>query len=313
MQELWENQINYQIFFSVAISPVDLSNLNFKNLQCKLIELTENFDLSNFIKIDNCGNVLETKNLEGRTGDIKESLCKLSMSDYVFFFGEKGITRFVNGRTYEDYNIFYSRSDRMRYKEKKDISKINEVIDDYSRQYLTQQVNYMALFADNSTLKRINKKYVKRNILRNSPEHYMRDQLCQYLTEHMRYTFTIEPELSQTKRELDIFFDVSGELYFIEIKWLGVSINKEGTDLSTTVYGEKRAKEGVEQTLEYIEELMNSSEKSLRHGYLLIYDARDEKKEINFEKYSFVKNNLKQYLNYFSILKIIPLLKRHPA
>ncbi len=93
-------------------------------------------------------------------------------------------------------------------------------------------------------------------------------------------------------------FDVSGELYFIEIKWLGVFINKAGTDLSATVYGEERAKDGVEQTLEYIGELLNSSEKSLRHGYLLIYDARDDKKEIDFKGY------------YFSILKMIPCIKK---
>lgn len=118
LQELWDNQINHQIFFSVAISPDALSDLNFKNLQSNLSKLTEVFAITDFIKIDNCGNVLETKNLKGRTNDIRNRICKLSMSDYVFFFGEEGITRFVNGHPYEDSNIFYSRSDRMRYKER---------------------------------------------------------------------------------------------------------------------------------------------------------------------------------------------------
>lgn len=312
LQELWDNQINHQIFFSVAISPDALSDLNFKNLQSNLSKLTEVFAITNFIKIDNCGNVLETKNLEGRTNDIRNRICELSMSDYVFFFGEGGITRFVNGHPYEDSNIFYSRSDRMRYKEKKDISRINEVIENYSSQFLTQQVNYMCLLADNATLRQINSEYIKRNILKNKPEHYMRDQLCQYLTENMRYTFTTEPELGQTKKELDIYFDVSGELYFIEIKWLGVSIDDEGTGLSTA-YTDSRARDGVIQTLEYIGELLNTSEKSLRHGYLLIYDARDKKKEVDFKEYSFVKENLKSYLKYFSVLGILPLVKRHPA
>ena len=200
----------------------------------------------------------------------------------------------------------------MKYKEKKDISKINEVIDNYSRQFLTLQVNYMSLFADNATLRQIGINDVKRNILKNRPEQYMRDQLCQYLTDNMRYTFTIEPELGQTKRELDIYFDVSGDLYFIEIKWLGTSINDSGTGLSTT-YGNSRAKEGVTQTLEYIDELLNSSEKSLRHGYLLIYDARDDKKDIDFHNYSFVDEKLKIYLEYFSVLSVLPLSKKHSA
>ena len=107
LQELWDNQINHQIFFSVAISPDALSDLDFKNVQSNLSKLTEVFAITNFIKIDNCGNVLETKNLEGRTIDIRNRICELSMSDYVFFFGEEGITRFVNGHSYEDSNIFY--------------------------------------------------------------------------------------------------------------------------------------------------------------------------------------------------------------
>ena len=140
----------------------------------------------------------------------------------------------------------------------------------------------------------------------------MRDQLILYLTEHMKYTFTREPELGQSKRELDIYFDVSGELYFIEIKWLGVSINDQGDGLSTE-YTDSRARSGVTQTLQYIEELMNSTERGLRHGYLAIYDARDEKKDIDFQEYSFVSEKLKKYMQNFSILKIISLEKRHPA
>ena len=74
-----------------------------------------------------------------------------------------------------------------------------------------------------------------------------------------------------------------------------------------------RARAGVTQTLEYLEELMNSSEKGWRHGYLVIYDARDIKKEINFQNYEFVREELRRYKQYFSVLKIISLEKRHPA
>lgn len=312
LKDLWDSQINHQVFFSIAISPEAVSNLNFENLVDKLKIVVKRLANYNFIKINNLGDILETSFLEGDTKKIKNKICELSEIDYIFFFGEEGITRFIHGYPYNDRNIFYSRNDRMKYKEKKDISKINEVIDNYSRQFLTQQINYMALFADNSTLKQIDVDYTKRNILRNKPEHYMRDQLCQYLTDNMRYTFTIEPELGQTKRELDIYFDVSGELYFIEIKWLGVSINDSGTGLSRK-HGLARAKKGVVQALEYIDELLNSSEKSLRQGYLLIYDARDKKTELDFESYSFVEKKLEKYLNYFSILKVISLEKKHSS
>lgn len=58
---------------------------------------------------------------------------------------------------------------------------------------------------------------------------------------------------------------------------------------------------------------MNSSEKGLRHGYLAIYDARDVKNDIDFQGYAFVRKELKRYMQNFSILKIIPLEKKHPV
>ena len=312
LQKIWDIQINHQILFSLAISPNDLDKIEFENLHDNLINSIRSTAEVNYIKVDNVGKIIEKKYLEGNTFEIKKSLQELSSNDYIFFFGEQGITQFINGRVVDENNIFYSRSDRIKFIEKKDISQINEVMENYTRQNITQQVNYMCFFADKATISQIDPQKVNKNILRNKPEHYMRDHLCNYLTEHMRYTFTIEPELGQSKRELDIYFDVCGELYFIEIKWLGISINDDGSGFSTK-YTDFRARDGVIQTLEYIEELMNTSEKSLRHGYLAVYDARDDQPPIDFKDYSFVNDSLKQYLPYFSVLKVIHLNKRHPA
>jgi hypothetical protein len=312
LKRLWEEQPNHQVMFCLAISPEDVDALKFENLEDKLKIVVSSLGEANYLKIDNEGNIVETKYIEGDTSEVKKLLSELSARDYLFFFGEQDITKFINGAAVDENNIFYSRSDRMKYREKKDISKINEVMDNYARQHVTKQVNYMVFFADSPTLCRIDPNLKQRNILRNKPEHYMRDQLCDYLTDNMKYTFTTEPELGQSKRELDIYFDVSGELYFIEVKWLGASINDSGNGLSTS-YTDARARDGVTQTLEYIEELMNTSEKSLRHGYLAIFDARDNKSNIDFQEYRFVGKELETYLPYFSVLKVIPLEKRHPA
>ena len=312
LKRLWEEQPNHQVMFCLAISPEDVNILKFEDLDEKLKIVVSSIAEANYLRIDNEGNIIETKYLEGDTAEIKRMLSELSTSNYLFFFGERDITKFINGAAVDENNVFYSRSDRMKYREKKDISKIDEVMENYARQHVTQQVNYMVFFADNPALCQIDSKLIPRNILRNKPEHYMRDQLCNYLTDNMKYTFTTEPELGQSKRELDIYFDVSGELYFIEVKWLGVSINDEGSGLSTR-YTDARAREGVTQTLEYIEELMNTSEKSLRHGYLAVFDARDNKADIDFQGYRFVSKELERYLPYFSVLKVIPLEKRHPA
>lgn len=312
LKRMWEEQPNHQVMFCLAISPEDVDALKFEDLEDKLKIVVSSLGEANYLKIDNEGNIVETKYIEGDTSEVKKRLSELSARDYLFFFGEQDITKFINGAAVDENNIFYSRSDRMKYREKKDISKINEVMDNYARQHVTKQVNYMVFFADTPTLCRIDPNLKQRNILRNKPEHYMRDQLCDYLTDNMKYTFTTEPELGQSKRELDIYFDVSGELYFIEVKWLGVSLNDSGKGLSTS-YTDARARDGVTQTLEYIEELMNTSEKSLRHGYLAIFDARDNKSNIDFQEYRFVRKELETYLPYFSVLKVIPLEKRHPA
>lgn len=312
LHKIWDSRINHKILFCIVISPENVDNLQFENLKDNLDEAVKSTAVANLIKINNFGNLMEKQYLEGDTATIKEKLVRISLDNYVFFFGEEGITRFINGRAIDEKNIFYSRQEQMKYNKKKDIAQINEVMDEYEREYVTQQVHYMTFFADNSTLRQIDSNLIYRNILRNKPEHLMRDQLIDYLTEHMQYTFTPEPELGQSKKKLDIYFDVRGELYFIEIKWLGVSINDQGTGLSTE-YADSWARNGVTQTLEYIEELMNSSEKGLRHGYLAIYDARDVKNDIDFQGYAFVREELKRYIQNFSILKIISLEKKHPA
>lgn len=311
----WEARINKQACFCLYISDAELAQMDFSNVNQNLSEVNTAVATNNAIRIGSEGQIIETQYHENvTTKDAKVFLSELSKNYYVFFFGEDGITRYANGRALEDNNIFYSHSDRMRYMKKKDISHIEEVICEYTNSYLTQQVNYMAFLADNPTIRQISngQRFISQNIVKNKPEHFMRDQLRQYLTDHMQYTFTIEPELGQSKRELDIYFDVKGELYFIEIKWLGKAINDRGDGL-TKPYGPARVKEGVVQSLEYIEELTNTSETNLRCGYLAVYDCRDNKTPIDIADVSFVEPKLQPYIQLFNFLPIINVQKRHPA
>lgn len=315
IQKIWENRLNKKAYFCVYVSLGDFKSINFVQLSKNIESINACVAENNFVQIDGSGFIIDKCYRDLNTQKMQEEMCNISREHLVFFFGEDGVTHYANSVPLNHENIFYSRQDRIKYLEKKDVSKIEEVIRDYSLSYVSQQVYYMCFMADNPTLLRMENgaNYITRNILKNKPEHFMRDQLKHYLSEHMPYTFTIEPELGQTKRELDIYFDVKGELYFIEIKWLGACINAEGTGLSSTTYGERRAKEGVEQCLEYIEELVNTSESSLRCGYLAIFDARDLKTEINFGDYSFVKPELKDFLQLFKLLPIIEIQKRHAA
>lgn len=314
LKNYWDSRIDKSNTFSLYVLGSDVENMDFTKLKENINEWDAVIAVNNFLQINNEGRIINQAFIDGGSSQIKEELVNKSKSFYVFFFGEEGITRYVNGVPYEDKNIFYSQEDRIKYKKKKDISQLYEVIQTYSNSYVSQQVNYMCFFADNPTLKQLpdGDKLVKRNILKNKPEHFMRDQLRQYLTDNMQYTFLIEPELGQSKRELDIYFEVKGSWYFIEIKWLGTSINDSGTGLSQT-YSNARAREGVTQSLEYIEELTNTQEIVLRYGYLAIFDARDKKSELDFDNYSFVRPELNPYLSQFGILPLINLQKKHPA
>lgn len=312
LDDFWKSQLNKRNLFTISISYEMFDNIQLSVFPDKLKLLNGIIRENNYIQINENCDVIESKRINGNTQEIKTKLEAESLNKYVFFFGEEGITLFQNGKAIQDNNFFYSQEDRIRFSKKRDISQLETVLDEYSTQYITQQVNYMCVLADNPTLCQIDPELVPRNILKNKPEHYMRDQLCQYLTDHMQYNFYVEVELSQSKKRNDIFFDVRGELYFIEIKWIGVSINDKGTGLST-YYGENRVRDGVEQTLEYIKELLNTSEKSLRTGYLLVYDARDDKSEINLQDYEFVNQELKAFLPLFKFLKPIPINKTHSA
>ncbi|MBE9917855.1 hypothetical protein G8C92_28035 [Paenibacillus donghaensis] len=314
-EKLWSNRINKNKLFSLVIKESDIELIDLKNLNLNFEEdIFEALKFTNYIEINNVLKVTGQKNCEFTSSkDAKRFYKDCSKEGVVVaFFGKDGVDYFVRGENLGETNLFYCSEDLTRFSEKKDISQIFEVLQSYEQTHLSNQSEYMVFFADNSTLRRIDPALIRRNILRNKPEKYMRDHLRNFLNERMRHTFGIEIELSASKRELDLFTEVNGEFYFFEIKWLGQSISDCGTKLSTS-YGDARAREGVTQTLEYIEELLTNMGNNVRAGYLILFDARDDKQDIDFKGYSFVRSELRPYLQLFSLAPSIKLIKRHPA
>lgn len=234
----------------------------------------------------------------------------LSYDNFVFFFGDK-LETFVNGNM-DHLNTFYCDADLQRYKEKFTIEQLQEVLDLYANTYLVRQDEYSRFFENKGILDKLpdNNNYY---ILRNKPEKFMRDHLRYFLNENMQARFQIEVELPKSKRELDLSTEVNGKFYFIEIKWLGKSINDISTDISKTVYGDNRARQGVKQTLEYIEELTKSTTNNVQCGHLVIFDARLIKTSIDYKNYNFLDDNLKSYLDYLNIYDKLYLNNTHPC
>lgn len=314
-EKLWQNRINKNVMFSLLIKESDIESINLKDLNKNFEhEILDALRTSNIIEVNNVLQITRQQNQHFKTSAEAKQFYKASSRDgfVVVFFGKEAVDYFIKGENIGELNLFYCTEDLTRFSEKKDISQIYEVLQSYEQTHLTNQSEYMVFFADNSTLRRIDQSLTSRNILKNKPEKFMRDHLKNFLNERMRHTFGIEIELSASKRELDIFTEVNGEFYFFEIKWLGQSISDCGTKLSTS-YGDARAREGVTQTLEYIDELLTTMGNNVRAGYLVLFDARDDKREVDYQQYDFIKSELRTYLPLFKVVPNIKIVKRHPA
>jgi len=144
-----------------------------------------------------------------------------------------------------------------RYTEKYTIEQLEQVLEVYNNQYISKQDEYSRFFETKANINKLENKN-DYYILKNSPEKFMRDNLRSYLNERMQARFQIEIELPVSKNKLDLYTEVNGGFYFIEIKWLGKSISSDGTSISSN-YTDSRARKGVIQTLEYIKELKNNT------------------------------------------------------
>lgn len=113
LHKLWDSRNNHEILFCIVIAPNDVAKLQFNVLKDNLERTIKSTAVANLIKIDNLGNLVEKKYLEGDTATIKESLISISLKDYVFFFGEEGITRFINGRAIDEK--IYSIQDKIKW------------------------------------------------------------------------------------------------------------------------------------------------------------------------------------------------------
>jgi hypothetical protein len=117
-----------------------------------------------------------------------------------------------------------------------------------------------------------------RLILTNKPESIMRESLAQFLRSTLRSHELVEVREEQNVDEshpvdIKITWSQSNRIAIMEVKWLGYSVNNEGTRLST-VYREPRALEGALQLADYLEANVQRAPRHITRGYLVVFDVR---------------------------------------
>lgn len=302
LTDFWERKLEKRIIFAIYFDETIIQKFQFEELESNLNnKITEVLKTDNFIKVDEAFNIVDSKH---QRFEIEDLINLSSRNIVVFVFGEEGIDLCVRGKHIYKINIFYDESNKAKYKKLYHISNIQACLKEYER-YINEPGINQAFFASNTSVLRINPNPPK-NILRNKPEVVLRDNLYSFLNKNTQHFFTKETELNN-KRELDLYTEDEGKKYLIEIKWLGQCINDMETKLCNPLT-DYAARDGVKQTLEYIKQLFEVENYIVQCGYLCVFDARDNKKEINYKNFDFIDDDLKPYYkNHFIKLDEIKL------
>lgn len=246
-------------------------------------------------------------------------------SNICFLISPDGATNyFIDGKDYGD-GVFYSDRERNKYEELKPIEQLEEVLGSY-RKELERQYVYEKFFVQRSQLRSMwnqdhhglefsDYQEEFKHILKNKPEASLRDDMMNYLKKHMRVSICRELMMDDLDRlDIQLVDEMGTDLYFIEIKWVGSSINLDGNAVGTTYRAKTRINpDAVDQVLSYIGELF-SEDKPLKIGYLAVFDARkndeaDTGSDITIES---VKEEYQRYFPYYKKLDDFRIININP-
>jgi hypothetical protein len=115
-------------------------------------------------------------------------------------------------------------------------------------------------------------------ILSNTPERYMRKSLAEYLDSTLRDHENVEVREEQIVDDshpvdIKVTWSFPPRLALLEVKWLGDSVNGEGTSISTR-YRDQRARDGAQQICDYLDANRRNAPTHTTMGYLVVFDAR---------------------------------------
>ncbi|MEL1254076.1 hypothetical protein AAEO57_09840 [Flavobacterium sp. DGU38] len=279
--------------------------------------LISDFSVKLFEKLDSqigvCNNhLLFDRNLEilsyhrkelKDNNDARKFYLELSRETCVFLISPKGVHYFIDGNDIGE-SIFFTSDALKSYNELKDITNILDILNDY-RIHLKHQDIYSKFFVSNSSkrslCKHLNssatdttyKDFLVQHVqlLENKPEHRFREDLRMYLTRNLKANVLGKEYILENFKRLDIFInDDFGELYLIEVKWVGVSIHPKGQQIGTSYNANNINPDAITQSVDYIRQF-NEEGKNIKLGYLAVFDAR--KDDLPDTVFTFDKTQLK--------------------
>lgn len=286
-----------------------------------------NFSYNQKVLLDNQLRVIsgERLRLPDDSNEAREEFSQLSEREkmVVFLLIKGKINYFIKGKDKSE-SLFFSLADVNKYNKKKEISEINEVLEQYEEQ-LKDRKSYCKFFIELSHLKSLHvdlkstlsvANFISENkhILRNKPEDTFRDDLRKFLEFNLRISQIKEYMLENFQR-LDIYlYDDFGEAYLIEVKWVGRSIHQDGKRLGTS-YAEKDINpDAFEQTLTYLDLLALKGHNIVR-AYLIVFDARKDDLPdtgANLDALR-LKDNQKRQLRKLQKVKDLRVKNIHPS
>lgn len=294
----------------ILINEVEISNITLSDIG-NFNELFANADFAynHIISIDAKINIIskERTELPKDSNEARTYFSDISTKGKVVFLLIKNkVNYFIKG-TDKSESPFFSLADINKYNEKKDISEINDVLIQY-QEILKERKNYCKFFIELSHLKSLHKdlnstdeekKFIinSKHLLRNKPEDTFREDLRQFLSFNLKVS-QVKEFLLENMRRLDIYlYDEYGEIYLIEVKWVGQSVHQTGKKMGTSYDSRDINPNAFIQALDYLEELDNKG-KNIVRAYLVVFDARKD-------------NNLDDTGNDFDSSLLTPIQTKH--
>ncbi len=284
-------KVEEQDFRLILISKEDLSRLCF-DADTKAMNLFRNatFLTNRTVLVDSDLTIRNSNNDSFPDGDndARRYFASLATDDMVVFHVAPNamVHFFIDGNDYGD-GIFYTRDSLTRYEELRTIEQLREVLDEY-RIELTHQNTYLKFFVTKSALRAFHalacpekdeRTFLEnhKHLLNNKPEELFREDIRNYIKNHMKIVVTREVTLENLDRlDIELTDEDGQDLYFIEIKWVGESIGPGGDNPGTEFKAQPRIKpDAVKQVVDYIDELLRE-DKNVKIGYLAVFDARKE-------------------------------------